>query len=366
MFCTLAKQRFIFVIDIVSDSQVLARDTSAIGILGCVGTFFAAVDLWQPRVDRIEFESPVAPADCVTLTCNLDEIFAVVQTSSGAFASVVASGMSICATEHPRFELTVASASADVHLSKSTLGNVPAFSTNVFKKHAGTSEPFLKLLFESRRSSLGRTRRISALAAPHSLPESVDLGDAITSELGLATFLEWKDSDSLDCFEKRQNPNFREIAVFSMVGALNGVRVFNNLDDLLRILFIQSFVNDALEMSQQLNEAGFTPNNLLSKSVVASSPYFSFCSKMPSHKFISSPPPPTVQSESSAGGTLYCIGVLLFPIHESGFDEILQFFHVTKGSRCLLGFSVGMYDFGAELQATMPGRGVEKIDFSIP
>jgi hypothetical protein len=364
MFCTCAKQHFIFVFDIVSDSQVLARDTSAIGILDCVGTFFAAVDLWQPRVDRIEFESPVAPADRVTLTCNLDEIFAVVQTSSGAFTSVVASGMSVRATEHPRFELTVASASAHVHMSKSTSGNVPAFSTNVFKKHGGISEPFVKLLFESRRSSLGHKRRISA--ALQFLPESTDLGNAITSELELATFLEWKDSDSLDCFEKRRNPRFRDIAVFSVVGALNGARVFSNLDDLFRILFIQSLVNDTLEMSQQLNDAGFTPNNLLSKSVAASSPYFSFSSKMPSHKFASSPPPPTVQSESSAGGTPSYIRVVLFPIHESGVAEILQFFRVEKGSRCLVGFSVGMYDLGAELQATMPGRGVEKIDFSIP
>jgi hypothetical protein len=357
------KAAIFFVFDIVSDSQVLARDTSAFGVLDCVGTFFAAVDLWQPRVDRIEFESPVAPANRVTLTCNLDEIFAVVQTSSGAFASVVASGMSICATEHPRFGLTVASVSAHGHMSKSTSGNAPAFSTNVFKKHTGTSEPFLKLLFDSRRSSHGRMRRIST--ASRSLPES-DLGDAITSELGLATFLEWKDPDSLDCFEKRRNPDFRDIAVFSVVGALNGARVFNNLDDLLRILFFQRVMNDALEMSQQLNEAGFTPNNLLSKSVAASSPYFSFCSQLPSHKFVSSPPPPTVQSESSAGGTLSCISVALFPIHESGVDEILQFFHVAKGSRCLMGFSVGVYDLGAELQATMPGRGVEKIDFSIP
>jgi hypothetical protein len=53
-------------------------------------------------------------------------------------------------------------------------------------------------------------------------------------------------------------------------------------------------------------------------------------------------------------------------ILELGVDDILHFFRVAKGSRCIAGCSLGVYDLGAELQATMPSRGVEKIDVSIP
>ncbi len=53
-------------------------------------------------------------------------------------------------------------------------------------------------------------------------------------------------------------------------------------------------------------------------------------------------------------------------MHRADFDKIMHFFHIQEGSRVLIGCSVGLYDVGADIQATMQGRGVEKMELSIP
>jgi hypothetical protein len=58
--------------------------------------------------------------------------------------------------------------------------------------------------------------------------------------------------------------------------------------------------------------------------------------------------------------------LILILMHRADFDKIMHFFHIQEGSRVLIGCSVGLYDVGADIQATMQGRGVEKMELSIP
>lgn len=280
----------------VTLAQTLAHDVGAIGIIGCVGGFLAAIDLAHPRVDAIEFETPFAPADRVKLTCTVDEIFAVIQTTSGSFNSAVITGISICATEHPRFEFSVASISTCEHLSKSSSRLAPGVSASVFSKDTSTTQPFVSLRFESKRSNLN----LSQPAAFKSEHSSVGDDPSVTSELTLAQFLEWKDSESLDILQKQENPPFPDVAVFTVVGAICGARINLNLDALFQIAFFRSLTFDVLQILCCLTEAGFTVDGLFSSRVHASSPYHSFCSQMPSHPFVMSPPQPPSSTERSA------------------------------------------------------------------
>jgi hypothetical protein len=58
--------------------------------------------------------------------------------------------------------------------------------------------------------------------------------------------------------------------------------------------------------------------------------------------------------------------LILILMHRADFDNIMHFFHIQEGSRVLVGCSVGLYDLAADIQATMHGRGVEKMALSIP
>ena len=280
----------------MTPAQTLAHDVAAIGIIGCVGKFLAAIHLAHPRVDAIEFETPFAPADRVKLTCTLDEIFAVIQTTSGSFVSAVITGISICATEHPRFEFSVASVNTHEHLSKSSSRLAPAVSTSVFSKDTSTTQPFVSLRFESKRSNL----KLSQSVAFKSQNSSVSDGPTITSELTLAKFLEWKDSESLNVLEQQENAEFPDVAVFSVVGAVCGARINLDLDNLFQIAFFRSLAFDVLQILSCLKEAGFTVDGLFSSRVHLSSPYHAFCSHMSSHPFVMSPPQLTSPTERSA------------------------------------------------------------------
>ncbi len=273
--------------------------------MDCVKTFLAAVDLAQPRVDPVEFETPFSSVDRVKLSCNVNEIFAVVQTSSGAFWSAQATGISMCATENPRFEFCIESARAQVHLSKSRSHSEPAVSTTVFEKNTSTVQPFVKLDFESKRCNV--TRSQPPVVDSQKVSPSDNPGTDITSELGVAKALGWKDSDSLSLMEQHASSDFPEVAVFTVVGAVCGSHICINLDDLLRITFFRSLVLDVLQMTTQMQDAGFTANGLFSNSVSPASPYHAFCSQMPSHPFLSSPQPPPSQSERTASHRPLCI-----------------------------------------------------------
>ena len=228
---------------------------------------------------------------------HVTQVFAVAQTSAGAFGSVAATGISCVATQHPRFEFFVKSASVGVHMSQSIVPLSPAISSTVICQHAATDQPLITLVFESKRSSSGINRPVSVTDSSSSSSSS----SSISSELALATFLDWKDSESRTLLEKQPHPDFPTVAAFTLVGAVNGARVCMNLDDLFRINFLRNIVGDTLQLLQRLQAAGFTPQALFSTAVVPSSPYHTFCEQVPSHPFVRSPPPPPPQTETSAG-----------------------------------------------------------------
>jgi hypothetical protein len=185
-----------------------------------------------------------------TLSCRFDKVFAVIQTSTGAFGSIETAGISFIAREHPQFEFTVATAIVRAHMSRAASHPTSALSTTIVCKDDSTLQPLIHLLFESKRfkqdavtPALGNTSISSMIVA---------------SELGLASFLGWKDSKSRALFEKEVRPDFCEFAVFTVVGSVRGARLFLNLDELLRVTFLRSLVHDCLQLSSCLQEAAFT------------------------------------------------------------------------------------------------------------
>jgi len=106
-----------------------------------------AVSAAQPTgINSISFESPFASVEHVKLSLKVDDVFAVVQTSAGAFGSVQATGIFCTATQLPRFEFSVASASVCVHMSQTLSPPSPAVSSTVVHKHAATEQPLVTLV----------------------------------------------------------------------------------------------------------------------------------------------------------------------------------------------------------------------------
>ncbi len=296
---------------------LIAQQCSVFGIVHSINNLLSKVSAAQQHTfddKAVGFqESPFDNLSEATLLLTIAHVSIVVQTSANKSFLMRVTGISLQASQDSRLEFVVQKIIASISSHQSSVSESKGsnfVASRILYNESKSGQPAVSLVLETKKAAKSGNKKHF-------------------NEIELADMLQWHDAQSRELFrDDTFDPGVPHFSA-SIIGSVNGLIVFLNVDELLSINYTMSLLNDLVSVLKLIERHDFVISDLISVKVAESSDFFDFANRLESLDLLLLPQP---------------------EVTEDGLSRIFDAFKIQRNSKCFLGCSIGLLETSSLIQ----------------